>query len=582
MERVGQPGKESFEFMDKVFFYCLIAEVAYADYPFEWLQNAQTIVQEKNKILKSPEPLDGYKMGLMGQFQKRMADYVPDEKPYGERNKKNEYTGLHGGRQIKECTFEQMQALWIKRVNNGRTPVDESIRRKNMPKAAPKGMMGGLKSMAKDKLGKKNFTVMIPRYFVAVNKATKECLIAIRGTQNLSDCLADLKCATMPTACNQGMAQMAMQCAAIFICMDIYQQVKRLMTGSCFSPAQCNKITCVGHSLGAACASLLAVLLETPFENGGCGFTDKVKCYGYGCPPILNLNDPVDPRNKGSKNMPEEMSKNNFLKHTEDYITTVVNQHDIVPRMAPQNIAAYTWGSDNCSYIDELKLPIPLREKLMSKPKNEEKKEDDGNTEKKGGMFSKGMGSLKKMGSSMKDMTKGGGRTMIAFSWEVVDKGLMALSRQWGDYEFDNIWLPGKIYNISYEHKGWFDMSSLAKILDSTAKVAGDVLQNNKYANENMREIFPGIRVQEKKYLCLHQLPKNHPRICLMTGDTRMFSDHLMANPKAGSNGYIANLAELYYKCKDETKKDEVREVEEAINDDSLLAGAGCAACTIC
>jgi hypothetical protein len=126
------------------------------------------------------------------------------------------------------------------------------------------------------------------------------------------------------------------------------------------------KIVCVGHSLGGSTASLVAILLNTPKTLGGCGFTDKVKCYGYGTPPCINVN--CDwfrkgctqkviypfPKDIECTQKAKDFKDNTFLKDTDKYIITVVNQSDLVPRMSPQNIQAYVWASDNGSKEKEL------------------------------------------------------------------------------------------------------------------------------------------------------------------------------------------------------------------------------------
>ena len=109
---------------------------------------------------------------------------------------------------------------------------------------------------------------------------------------------------------------------------------------------------------------MLGILLNTPIEQGGAGFQGKVRVFGYGTPPVI-----CDKSNNSS-----------FVSDTDDYIVAVVNQHDIIPRFAIQNLSAMVWWSNNNTNVA---------------PKDETKEK------KKGG------GSMMSMGKSfMGDMSK--------------------------------------------------------------------------------------------------------------------------------------------------------------------------------
>ena len=94
--------------------------------------------------------------------------------------------------------------------------------------------------------------------------------------------------------------------------------------------------------------------MNTPIDQGGAGFKDKVRVFGYGTPPVIC-----------------DKPNNSFVSDTDDYIVAVVNQHDIIPRFAIQNLSAMVWWSNNNTNVA---------------PKDETKEKKKG-----GGMFSSGM-----------------------------------------------------------------------------------------------------------------------------------------------------------------------------------------------
>ena len=49
------------------------------------------------------------------------------------------------------------------------------------------------------------------------------------------------------------------------------------------------------------------------------------------------------------------------------------------------------------------------------------------------------------------------------------------------------------------------------------------------------------IEVEKKNMLCLHEVPRNHPRVTRCVMDVRCLLDHMMPN-------YLRHLAELYEK----------------------------------
>jgi hypothetical protein len=99
------------------------------------------------------------------------------------------------------------------------------------------------------------------------------------------------------------------------------------------------------------------------------------------------------------------------------------------------------------------------------------------------------------------------------------------------------MWLPGAVHNISYQHLGVFKkgLCHAGYLMCKKEKIESATISPNCKVEA----------LEKKKSLCLHRVPRNHPRVCSISGDLRMFSDHLTANGATGSNGYVANIAEL-------------------------------------
>ena len=471
--------------------------------------------------------------------------------------KAEKFTGLHGGRLITNCTVYELLKTWRKKVWGEKefqavpdkkkpTPVDNLFHRHIHVDKQQKGCFGKLK-----KYNSTKFKITVPRYYLAKNEKEKTILIGVRGTKNFGDIQADMKCMMMPSACNQGMVHQAMNYAAIVIAADLYPQLKELMAG------EFEKIVCVGHSLGGSTASLVAILLNTPKKLGGCGFTDKVKCYGYGTPPCINVN--CDwfrkgctqkviypfPKDIECTQKAKDFQDNTFLKDTDKYIITVVNQSDLVPRMSPQNIQAYVWASDNGSKEKELnphmlswmKCVYCVCEGANTVLKDDQDPEELGPRKIYADRQFSRPGCSTRIWWRYKDVGRWGIRKVfnIAQWWGL--KWVGTLHPRSTYYQFGQMWLPGAVHNISYQHLGVFKKGLCHAGYLMCKK---DKIETAKISTESQVEAL-----EKKKSLCLHRVPRNHPRVCSISGDLRMFSDHLTANGATGSNGYVANIAEL-------------------------------------
>jgi len=131
-------------------------------------------------------------------------------------------------------------------------------------------------------------------------------VLVVRGTKGLSDVLADTM--LMPVEYRNGHAHGGILESGKNLARKYLPKLKALLE---HSGRQKVRLFLVGHSLGAAAAAVAAM-----------EFHDhdwiKVESIGFGCPSLLSL----------------ELSE-----ATKDYITTVVADSDIVPRMSGASVA---------------------------------------------------------------------------------------------------------------------------------------------------------------------------------------------------------------------------------------------------
>lgn len=150
-----------------------------------------------------------------------------------------------------------------------------------------------------------------PSHYIAVKKGqsrwsnTLELLMVVRGTKNIPDMLTD--CLMDDENYRGGKAHTGILRAGNFLVNKHAATFDNLLE---LSKKKKIKITLVGHSLGAGAAAIAGMELNE---------LDKfdVQVIGFGCPPILSL----------------ELSES-----TKKYITTVIGDADVIPRMSAENI----------------------------------------------------------------------------------------------------------------------------------------------------------------------------------------------------------------------------------------------------
>ena len=192
-----------------------------------------------------------------------------------------------------------------------------------------------------------------PAHFLAMKKETKpltpffpwqskshdlEILLVVRGTKELGDVVSDGL--LVPVNFRTGKVHGGIGKAGKFLVTQHIHTLQHLLN---VSKRDSIRLTMIGHSLGAGAAAVAAM-----------EFNDyhwiSVNSIGFGCPAILNLA---------------------LSESTKNYITTVVSDADIVPRMSGASLAnmlldvmSYDWTAkaleDVEQFLDFLNGTVPI------------------------------------------------------------------------------------------------------------------------------------------------------------------------------------------------------------------------------
>ncbi|KAF5459355.1 hypothetical protein F2P56_023309, partial [Juglans regia] len=158
-----------------------------------------------------------------------------------------------------------------------------------------------------------NYSLMRPEYYIAIDDRRKLLIIGIRGTQTIYDLIIDIASSSdgevtfEADSTHFGTAEatrwfLTHEIGTIRTCLEKYERYR---------------LRLVGHSLGGATASLLAIMLSRKSAKE-LGFSlDIVSAVGYATPACV------------SRELAESCS---------DYVTTVVMQDDIVPRLSSASL----------------------------------------------------------------------------------------------------------------------------------------------------------------------------------------------------------------------------------------------------
>lgn len=182
-----------------------------------------------------------------------------------------------------------------------------------------------------------------PANFVAVRRdqsswsSTLEIVMLVRGTKTVADAVTDLLCDSVDY--RDGQAHSFILNSGKYLAEKHTKMLEELLEKSGKSSLT---LTLIGHSLGAGAASIAGMEL-----NDNPKF--KVEVIGFGCPPLLSKD----------------------LAAQADYITTVINDSDAVPRVSGislsnflRNVSEFDWlpyaERDVNAAFDELKERQPF------------------------------------------------------------------------------------------------------------------------------------------------------------------------------------------------------------------------------
>ncbi|EPS61543.1 hypothetical protein M569_13254, partial [Genlisea aurea] len=160
----------------------------------------------------------------------------------------------------------------------------------------------------------RNSSLLRPGYYIGIDRRKKLVILCIRGTQNVYDLITDVISSgheginfETSYSTHYGTAE-----AARWFLTHEMGTIRRILARH-----EGFRLRLVGHSLGGAIASLLAVMLrkKSPEELG---FSpDIVSAIGFATPPCV------------SKELAENCA---------DSVSTVVMQDDVIPRLSPASI----------------------------------------------------------------------------------------------------------------------------------------------------------------------------------------------------------------------------------------------------
>ncbi|KAI6654846.1 hypothetical protein LOD99_2725 [Oopsacas minuta] len=147
-------------------------------------------------------------------------------------------------------------------------------------------------------------------FFVAFDHSRASVVISCRGTLSLEDAITDISATQEALPLDGFSEEYYAHKGFVISARKIQTKLERdeiLVKALTIHPDY--KVVVVGHSLGAGCASVLAILLKQTHPN--------IKCYAYAPPGCL-------------------ISKKTY-EYSQGFVTSLVMGKDIVPRLSEQN-----------------------------------------------------------------------------------------------------------------------------------------------------------------------------------------------------------------------------------------------------
>ncbi|CAH8389823.1 unnamed protein product [Eruca vesicaria subsp. sativa] len=160
----------------------------------------------------------------------------------------------------------------------------------------------------------KDSSVMRPGYYVGVDHRRKLVVFGIRGTHTIYDIITDIVSSSDDEVTFEGYSTHfgTAEAARWFLNHEL-QTIRR-----CLEKYEGYKLRLVGHSLGGAIASLMAIMLRK-MPRKELGFDPEIiSAVGYATPPCV------------SRELAENCS---------EFVTTIVMQDDIIPRLSTASLA---------------------------------------------------------------------------------------------------------------------------------------------------------------------------------------------------------------------------------------------------
>ncbi|KAI4998927.1 hypothetical protein ZWY2020_054269 [Hordeum vulgare] len=160
----------------------------------------------------------------------------------------------------------------------------------------------------------KDSSILRPGYYIGIDPRAKLVILGIRGTHTVYDLVTDLVALSDKKVSPKGFSTHF----GTYEAARWYLRHELSIIRKCLETHKDYKLRLVGHSLGGASAALLAIMLRKKSKEE-LGFSpDIVTAVGFGVPPCV------------SREIAESCAS---------YVTTVVLQDDIVPRLSAASLA---------------------------------------------------------------------------------------------------------------------------------------------------------------------------------------------------------------------------------------------------
>lgn len=171
-----------------------------------------------------------------------------------------------------------------------------------------------------------------PAHFVALKRnqsvwsSALEVVMVVRGTSSITDAITDAMC--NPVDYRGGKAHAGILESGKYLAVTHVELLENLRR---MSGKRKVKLTLVGHSLGAGAAAIAGMELKA------CQSNFDVKVIGFGCPALLS----------------EDLSK-----AVSSYMTTVIGDSDLVPRMSGATIGNLLLDIQEYNYVPNARRDI--------------------------------------------------------------------------------------------------------------------------------------------------------------------------------------------------------------------------------